>query len=420
MLLTLGLSHHNAPLDVRERVAFADVDLPDAVTRLRALPGIHESAIVSTCNRTELITVAGEGDERRLLDWWRRERQLPEGLLDQYQYAHRDHGSVLHSLRVASGLDSMVVGEPQILGQMKQSYAVAGAVHTLGPVLSRMFQHTFAVAKLVRSRTQVGAHPVSVAYAAVQLARHIFADFSQQTALIIGAGEMAELLARHLRGQGVSRLLIANRSLDRAQRLARDVGGYAIPLEDMPGRLADADLLVSSTGARGLVIERAAVERALSRRRRKPVFMIDLAVPRDIDPKIAELEDVYLYTIDDLRTVVAENMKLRENEARQAEAIVEEYAAGFNRWLEARDAAPIIRALRDQARGHRDEVLEKARRLLAGGKSPEEVMAFVADTLSHKLTHAPSAALRHADAVEQALLLNSARKLFDLPEDDRD
>jgi glutamyl-tRNA reductase len=418
MLLTLGLSHRNAPLDVRERVAFAEADLADALTRLRALPGIQESAIVSTCNRTELVTVAGEADEARLLEWWRRERQLPAGLLEKYQYAHRDHGSVLHSLRVASGLDSMIVGEPQILGQMKQSYAVAGRVHSLGPVLSRLFQHTFAVAKLVRSHTQVGAHPVSVAYAAVQLARHIFADFSQQTALIIGAGEMAELLAKHLRGQGVSRIMIANRSLDRAQRLARAVGGYAIGLSDLHAHLAEADLLVSSTGARGLMVERPAIERALAKRRRKPMFMIDLAVPRDIDPRIAELEDVYLYTIDDLRKTVGENLKLRENEARQAEALVEEYAAGFNRWLEARDAAPTIRALRDKARVHRDDVLDKARRLLAAGKPPEEVMTFVADTLSHKLTHAPSAALRHADAVEQALLLTSARKLFDLPEEE--
>jgi glutamyl-tRNA reductase len=418
MLLTLGLSHHQAPLDVRERVAFPDAELPDALGRLRALPGVAESAIVSTCNRTELMTVAGDAVEQRLLEWWRRERQLPEGLLEQYRYAHRDHGSILHNLRVASGLDSMIVGEPQILGQMKHSYAVAGSAHTLGPVLSRLFQHAFAVAKLVRSRTQVGAHPVSVAYAAVQLARHIFTDFTQQAALIIGAGEIAELLARHLRGQGIHRLLIANRSLDRAQRLARAVSGYAIPLQDLPQYLPDADLIVSSTGARGLVLERAAMERAIARRRRKPVFMIDLAVPRDIDPKIAELEDVYLYTIDDLRKVVAENLKLRGQEARQAEALVEEYASGFNRWLEARDAAPTIRALREHARAHRDEVLDKARRMLAAGRPADEVMAFVADTLSNKLVHAPSAALRHADAVEQALLLSSARKLFDLPEEE--
>ena len=418
MLLTLGLSHHQAPLDVRERVAFADAELPAALARLRGLPGIAESAIVSTCNRTEIMTVAGDGDEARLLEWWRRERALPDGLLEKYRYAHRDHGSILHNLRVASGLDSMIVGEPQILGQMKHSYAAAGAVKSLGPVLSRLFQHAFAVAKLVRSRTQVGAHPVSVAYAAVQLARHIFADFSQQTALIIGAGELAELLARHLRGHGIARLLIANRSLQRAQRLAREVSGYAIPLEDLPAHLADADLVVSSTGARGLVLERPAMERATARRRRKPVFMIDLAVPRDIDPKIAELEDVYLYTIDDLRKVVADNLKLRGQEARQAEALVEEYAASFNRWLEARDAAPTIRGLRHKARVHRDEVLDKARHMLAAGKPADEVMTFIADTLANKLMHAPSAALRGADAIEQALLLNSARKLFELPEED--
>jgi glutamyl-tRNA reductase len=419
MLLTVGLSHHQAPLEVRERVAFTDADLPAALTRLHGLPGISESAIVSTCNRTEIMTVAADADESRLIEWWARERQLPPALLQGYRYTHIDHGSVLHSLRVASGLDSMVIGEPQILGQMKQSYALAGAAHTLGPVLSRMFQHAFAVAKLVRSHTQVGAHPVSVAYAAVQLARKIFGDFQSSTALIIGAGEFAELLAKHLRGQGVSRLIIANRSLDRAQRLAREVSGYAITLEDLPTYLADADLLVSSTSARGFVLERAAVERAIARRRRKPVFMIDLAVPRDIDPKVAELEDVYLYTIDDLRKVVAENLKLRGQEALQGEALVAEYASSFNHWLEARDAAPTIRDLRQKARGYRDEVLDKARRMLAAGKPAEEVMTFVADTLSNKLMHAPSSVLRDADAVEQALLLNSVRKLFDLPEEEK-
>src|SRR5690349_10948369 len=190
MLLTLGLSHHLAPLDVRERVAFADAELPDALTRLRGMAGISESAIVSTCNRTEILAMAGDVGEQDLLGWWRRERQIPPGLVEPYLYVHRDHGSVLHSLRVASGLDSMIVGEPQILGQMKHSYSAAETVRSLGPVLSRLFQHAFAVAKLVRSRTQVGAHPVSVAYAAVQLAKQIFTDFSQQTALIVGAGQI--------------------------------------------------------------------------------------------------------------------------------------------------------------------------------------------------------------------------------------
>lgn len=419
MLLTLGISHHKAPLAVRERVAFADADLAAAVTRLRGLPGVGEAALLSTCNRTEITAVTAEADQARLLEWWQRERQLPHGLVEPYVYVHRDHASVLHSLRVAAGLDSMIVGEPQILGQMKHSYAIAGTAHTLGPVLSRLFQHAFAVAKLVRSRTQVGAHPVSVAYAAVQLARRIFPDFSGQTALIVGAGEIAELLARHLRGQGIGRVLIANRSLDRAQRLAREVGGYAIALADLPTHLPEADLVVSSTGARGLVLERDMVERAIGRRRRKPVFMVDLAVPRDIDPRVSELQDVYLYSIDDLRQVVAANLKLREAEARQAEALVEDYASGFNRWMESRDAAPTIRALRERAREHRDEVLDKARRMLAAGRPPEDVMAFVADTLSNKLIHGPSAALRRSDAVEQALLLASARKLFELPDDEK-
>ena len=417
-LVTVGLSHHLAPLDVRERAAFADGEQADALLRLRALAGVNESALLSTCNRTEIMAVTAEADERSLLDWWYRERSLPVGFLDKYLFVHRDHGSILHNLRVASGLDSMIVGESQILGQMKQSFNQAGAVKSLGPVLSRLFQHSFAVAKLVRSRTQVGAHPVSVAYAAVQLARRIFADLSQQSALIIGAGQIAELLARHLRGQGVTRIVIANRSLERAQKLAREVAGYAIPLQDVPNYLADADLVISSTGARGLVVERPAVERALVRRRRKPVFMIDLAVPRDIDPAISELEDVYLYTIDDLRAVVTENLKRRGQEALQAEALVEDYANGFTRWLDARDAAGTIRGLREKARGYRDEVLEKARRQLASGKPVDEVLEFIANTLSHKLIHAPSAALRQADAVEQALLLNSARKLFDLPDEE--
>lgn len=417
-LITVGLSHHLAPLAVRERVAFADAEQGDALARLRGLPGVLEAAMLSTCNRTEVMVRLDEADDSRLLKWWQRERQLPDGFLEQYRYTHRDHGSVLHNLRVASGLDSMIVGEPQILGQMKQAYARAVASRSAGAVLSRLYQHSFAVAKLVRSRTQLGAHPVSVAYAAVQMAKRIFTDFSRETALIVGAGEVAELLARHLRGQGIGRLIIANRNLERAQRLARTVSGYAVPLSDVPNYLSDADLIISSTGARGLVVAREAVERGMVRRRRKPQFMIDLAVPRDIDPAIAELEDVYLYTLDDLRVVVSGNMKRREQEARLAEALVEDSASGFCRWLDARDASGTIRELRDKARAYRDEVLAKARRRIAAGRPVDEVLEFVASTLSHKLVHAPSATLRNADAVEQALLLASARKLFDLPEDE--
>ncbi|HEX4870727.1 MAG TPA: glutamyl-tRNA reductase [Nevskiaceae bacterium] len=417
-LITLGLSHHSAPVEARSRLAFADAELPAALARLRGLPGVAEAAILSTCNRTELTVVAEPEEERRLIEWWQRETAAPLPMLESFVYTHRDQASVLHSLRVASGLDSLVLGEPQILGQMKQSYALAQAQGALGPVLQRLYQHAFSVAKLVRSNTQVGANPVSVAYAAVQMARRIFSDFRQTTALLVGAGETIALIARHLRGQGVGRIVVVNRSLDRAERLAREVHGYAAPLADLPAYLGDADLVVSSTAARELIIEREMMQRAVKSRRRKPVFMIDLAVPRDIDPRIAGLEDVYLYTVDDLKAVVADNLKAREQAARQAEVLVGEYAQEFSRWLESRDAGAVIQRLRAQARVHRDEVLAKARRKLANGESVDEVLGFLADTLSNKLLHAPSQKLRQAGSVEQALLVHAAQQLFDLPDAD--
>jgi glutamyl-tRNA reductase len=417
-LITLGLSHHSAPVEARERLAFTEADLPAALARLRALPGVEEAAILSTCNRTEILAITAADDEGRLMEWWRRELNAPQDYIHQFVYTHRDQAAVLHSLRVASGLDSMIVGEPQILGQMKQSYATAQSQRVLGPVLSRLFQHAFQVAKLARSQTQVGAHPVSVAYAAVQMAKRIFSDFRETTALLIGAGETVQLLARHLRGQGVQRLIVANRSLDKAEKLAREVQGYAIPLTDLGSYLPDVDLLVSSTAARGHILDRSAMELALKKRRRKPVFMIDLAMPRDIDPRIGQLEDVYLYTLDDLRDVVQDNMKARTEAAKQAEVLIAEYALEFAHWLEGRDAGATIAQIRGKARSHRDDVLAKARKRLANGASAEDVMAFVADTLSNKLLHAPSSQLRAASSVEQAMLVTSARKLFDLPDED--
>ena len=417
-LLTLGLSHHSAPVDARERLAFTDEELPAALMRLRALPGVDEAAILSTCNRTEIFAVAAPEDNARLMEWWRRERQANAAEMERYAYTLRDQGSVLHSLRVAAGLDSMVLGEPQILGQMKQAFAQAQSVQSVGPVLSRLFQHAFSVAKLVRSTTQIGAHPVTVAYAAVQLAQHIFADLGKQTALLIGAGDTVQLLARHLRSRGVGRIIVANRSIERAQTLAQSVQGYAISLADIGLHLPEADVVISSTASRDHILRRDAVARAITKRRRKPVLMIDLAMPRDLDPAIAQLEDVYLYSLDDLRSVIAENMKVREASAQQAEALVEDYARTFERWMESRDAGATIRRLRARARAQRDEVLIKARRKLANGETPEAVMAFVADTLANKLLHAPSERLHKADVVEQSMLIDAAHKLFDLPDDD--
>lgn len=415
-LLTFGISHHTAPLAVREKLAFTDVDVPDALHRLRALPGISEAAILSTCNRTEITTVAQDSEHRRLVEWWARERGLACDSWCERVYWHADLASVVHNLRVASGLDSLIIGEPQILGQVKRSYERALEADALGPVLRRFFQHSFAVAKIVRSRTQVGANPVSVAYAAVQMASRIFADFRHQTALIVGAGETAQLLARHLRKRDIGRLVIANRSIEHARRLASELGGLAVPLNDLMLYLADADLVVSSTASRDVLLSRELVQQAIRKRRRKPVLMIDLAVPRDIDPAVANLEDVYLYGIDELRSVIEENLKARAAAAEQGEAIVDNHAQEFMRWLESRDAATTIRALRSAARGHRDVVLARARQRLAAGHPAEEVLVYLADTLSNRLMHAPSSTLRRADTVEQSLLLSAAHKLFDLPD----
>lgn len=416
-LITLGLSHHNANVDARSRLAFTDLEVPDALQRLKGLPGIHEAAILSTCNRTELFTVAEAEDVPRIQEWWRRERQAEAGLIERLAYVHRDQSSILHALRVASGLDSLVIGEPQILGQMKQAYATAGSQKTLGPLLTRLFQHSFAVAKKIRTESELGAHPVSAAYAAVQIAKRIFSDFGKQTALLIGAGETVRLFGRHLRSQGIGRMIIANRSLANAQKLAGELGAFAMSLDDLAMHLPDADLIVSSTAARQHIIDHSQMQAALAKRRRKPVFLIDLAIPADLDPKIRELEDCYLYTVDDLKSVIAENLKARESAAEQAEAMIAGHAEQFVHWLEARDAAPTIRAMRTQARMQRDEVLTKARKKLTNGEPVEAVMQFVADTLANKLLHAPSAALKGADAVEQALLLSAAQKLFALDEE---
>lgn len=417
-LISLGLSHHSAPVEVRSTLAFTEADAPDALLRLSRLDGVRESALLSTCNRTEIISVLEPETEQRVIDWWARERGVDAETVRRWLITHRDLDAVTHSLRVAAGLDSMVLGEPQILGQMKQAFGLAGDAGSTGPVLSRLFQHAFAVAKLVRSRTEIGAHPVSVAYAAVQMARRIFADLSEQTAVLVGAGETMTLIARHLRAQGITRLIVVNRSLDRAERLAREVHGYAAPLSDLAAHLHEADLLVASTAAREAVVGIDAVRLALTRRRRKPMCMIDLAVPRDIDARVDALEDVFLYTVDDLRGIVADNMRARRDAARQAEALVLDQAREFQRWLDSRDAAQTIRGIRDQARRHREDILARAQRRLAAGDDPAQVLDYLASTLTNKLVHAPSSALRQADAVEQALLLSAARKLFDLGDDD--
>ena len=413
-LFTLGLNHRTAPLSVRERVAFSPERLGEALASLKAQPGVSEGAIVSTCNRTEIHALGSEDVVARLSEWLREWHGLERGEVEGHCYVHRDRDAVQHVLRVACGLDSMVLGEPQILGQMKQAFRRAQDSASLGPALSRLFQHGFAVAKEVRSDTAIGSQPVSVAFAAVSLARRIFDDLGEVSALVVGAGETNELVVRHLRAQGLGHLVVANRSLGRARQLAERFQGSAIGLEALDAHLAQADIVVTSTDSRRALITMGMVRAATLARRHKPMFLVDLAVPRNIEAATAELEDAYLYTLDDLQEIIRSGRRTREVAALEAERIVRARTEDYLGWLRSRVAAQTIRALRGRAEAQRDEVLERAMRRLASGESPEQAMRYLAETLTNRLLHAPSARLRQADRDRYAALLDSAHELFDL------
>lgn len=415
-LLTVGLNHNTAPLAVRETVAFPPARCREALARLVRLPQVAEGAILSTCNRTELYTVSHGADDAALRRWLCDQHGLDAAGLAPHFYVYRDRDSIRHTLRVAAGLDSMILGEPQILGQMKDAFRQAREARSAGPLLTRLFEHSFAVAKNVRSETGIGANPVSIAYAGVGLARQIFSDFGETTAMMIGVGDTIELTARHLADAGLRRLIFANRSLERAQALAQRFKGYAIPLEDIDAHLAEADMVVAATTAPTYVVSLETVREAVRRRRRKPMFMLDLAVPRDVEPTAGELEDVYLYTVDDLQGVIRENLDSRRQAALSADDMIDSRIDEFYAWLESRRAADTIRALREEAHGRREEVLAKAGRMLAGGKDPEEVLDYVAHTLTNKLIHEPTAALRQARGEEQRELLDTVRRLYGLDE----
>jgi glutamyl-tRNA reductase len=412
-LVVVGINHRTAPLEVREKVVFGPSHLAAALQAL-SHGGASENVIVSTCNRTELYCVADSGAD--LGAWLANYHGVPHSL-DACLYVHHDERAVEHAFAVASGLDSMVLGEPQILGQLKDAYRAAQDHGTVGPLLNRLFQSTFSVAKRVRTETRIGANAVSVAYAAVSLARQIFAGFSQHTALLVGAGETIALAARHLHSQGLKRMIIANRSLDRAQALAAEFNGSAITLDALQNHLAEADIVISSTASPHAVITTADVEAALTTRRRKPMFMVDIAVPRDIEAGVGDFEDVYLYTIDDLQTFVTQNLKAREDEAREARILIEEEVGRFMSGLRGQHAVPTIRELRTTAENVRAQTLEQAVRLLHSGRTPEDAMKYLADTLTHRLVHAPSHMLRQAGETGDEALVHAARRLFQLDAD---
>ena len=414
-LLALGINHRTAPVDIRERVAFTPERLPGALTEVVALPQVNEAAILSTCNRTEVYCDLEGVDSEPVIEWFRAFHKLRREDINPYLYLFPHQAAVRQMLRVASGLDSMILGEPQILGQMKTAYREAIKANTLGPVLGRLFQYTFTVAKRVRTDTAIGASPVSVAFAAVSLAKQIFGDLNEQTALLVGAGETIELAARHLHENGIGRTIVANRTLERAHTLASEFNGYAIALSELTAHLAEADIVLSSTASPLPILTRQEVERVLKVRRHRPIFMVDIAVPRDIEAEVGELEDVYLYTVDDLQEIIQENLQSRQAAAEQAEEIIEVQVSHFMGWLRSLDAVSAIRAYRSRAEITRNEVLNKARRLLAHGKNPEEALQYLAHTLTNKLIHDPCVQMRQAAYSGRVEILDAAREVLHLP-----
>jgi len=413
-LLAVGINYNTAPVSIRERLAFPSEMLDISLKNLYKYRDISEAAILSTCNRTEFYFRAAEANPQNLVDWIAETKQINPYEFSPYLYSHTDNETIRHMFRVACGLDSMILGEPQILGQMKTAYQAAYQAGTLGKTLSKLFHHTFSAAKKVRTDTAIGSSPVSVAFAAVQLAQQIFDKLSNQTALLIGAGETIELTARHLHHYGVGKILIANRTYDKAHMLASQFNGYAISLSELPEHLAEADIVVSSTASQLPILGKGLVESAIKKRKHKPIFMVDLAVPRDIEPEVEQLRDVYLYTVDDLQNTVNQNMDSRRQAAEQAEEIIDTKVEHFLAWLRSQGAQETIRDYRHQAEQTRDEVLQKALAQLSNGANSEEVLERLAHTLTNKLIHIPCAQLREAGANDRHDLIAASREIFKL------
>jgi glutamyl-tRNA reductase len=412
-LLAFGINHTTAPLALRERVAFAPENLQSAMQEACAQAGLTEVAILSTCNRTE-IYAASEGDAEAIQQWLVDHTAIEAVDLANSYYCYQDQEAVRHMMKVAGGLDSLVLGEPQILGQMKSAFAVAKEAGTLGAELHATFQQVFNIAKRVRTETAIGENPVSVAYAAVSLAQQIFSNLKQDTALLIGAGETIELVARHLVEQGIKHIIVANRTLDRAQRLAREFNGEAILLADIPEQLHRADIVISSTASQLPLLGKGAVESALKKRKHKPMFMLDIAVPRDIEEQVGELDDVYLYTVDDLHAVIDENKKSRVAAADQAEEIINQGVELFLRQQRALSAVETVKAYRNKAEQMRDLELQKALRSLQAGANPEQVLQQFARNLTNKLIHSPTTVLKEASASSRHHVIQVAQELFAL------
>ena len=414
-LFALGINHHTAPLDVREQVSFLPERLPQALGDLVRDKHLREAAILSTCNRTELYCAADQPTVPTVIaDWLAGYHALPAERLSPYIYTFPQRDAVRHMFRVASGLDSMVLGEPQILGQMKQAARTAEEAGTLGTLLGKLFQRTFSVAKEVRSTTAIGANIVSMAAAAVHLSARIFENIADQRVLFIGAGEMVELCVAHFAGHQPKRITIANRTRERASALAERFNAEVMRLDEVPASLADYDIVVSCTASQLPIIGLGMVERAIKARRRRPMVMVDLAVPRDIEREVGALGDVFLYTLDDLGQIVEDGLESRQAAVVEAEEIIDTRVANFLHWMEARESVPTIRALRDVAERTRRHELEHAHKLLARGDDPAQVLEALSHGLTNKLLHAPTHALNQAEGDERGELAHLIARIYHL------
>ncbi len=409
--LAIGLNHKTAPVNIREKLSFSPDTIQEALRHLTSQEAVNEAAILSTCNRTEIYCEVNDS-EHSIVEWLKEHHALEDVNLKEYLYMHSDKDAINHMLRVASGLDSMVLGEPQILGQMKNAFSIAKEAGCIGHLLHKLFQHTFSCAKQVRTDTAIGASPVSVAFASVSLAKKIFSDFDQHTALLIGAGETIELVARHLKEVSIKQIIIANRTIDKAHTIAEEVGGYAIALNEISTHLPEADIVISSTYSPLPLLGKGAVEDAIKARKHRPILMVDIAVPRDIEEQVTELEDVFLYTVDDLQDIINEGLKSRQEAALKAEEIIDSQVIHFMSWLKSLKALSTLRNFRKQAEKHKINAIEQAKKQLKNGKDAEAVMEALANQLTNKIIHTPSIQIKQAGIDDREDLLKAACTLF--------
>lgn len=414
-LVAIGINHKTASVSLREKVAFSPDKIHQAMQSLASQTDTGEAVILSTCNRTELYCNNAEIDA--IITWLTDYHCLNANELSQCLYHYQDQAAICHLMRVAAGLDSLVLGEPQILGQVKQSFQRAKEAGTVSVTMDRLFQNTFSVAKKIRTETDIGAAAVSVAFAAVSMAKHIFTALSATNVLLIGAGETIELVARHLKDHGVKSITVANRTLERAENMCQEFGAKAITLTGIPDYLAHADIVISSTASPLPILGKGLVEKALKQRRHQPMLLVDIAVPRDIESEVADLDDAYLYTVDDLQNIIEQNMASRKEAAAQAEIIADEQAYIFMEWIQAQGSVDSIREYRQQSLAIKDDMVEKALHKLALGVNCEEILIEFANKLTNRLIHAPTKALTSASRQGDLQALRQLRIALGLDKD---